>query len=464
MDTAASLSERMVEEACDGYDSTHPLELVLLSVQVLGATLVQYTDILFAKNYWPVGRLLTTRLRPGTKLVDRLLIQAGWHRSQISRLSSNVLLRYYLSFISQDQDSQKHTQCNPEIGVDRHEKEIPIRPSHVFSSCNCYDIKVASQTLEHIIKTERIPLLSFSPEIMGEAALQVIGVTMTEIPEYFAISHIRVNGLGNSISNSLPLCQLERIQRLAAGLSKANGSPVLFWIDTLCIPLEAKLKKQALSHAREIFRNASAVLVLEPSLSSRIAGDAQECLLRIKYSPWTKRLWTIQEGALAREVYFEFKDSLPSLNSLITQYNRIPKVQQLLSCRTDHHQFSQRNEELLALLDIDLKHAYRAIAGDEYDKQRLRMMMRLGYLVFPQMCYFGEDDELKRGEIVMEALKSIYGELELSRQGQDSRILDQVSKDNIRRRLNLMEKTDLDQITAQPWNLEEAHQLDLLSH
>lgn len=39
-------------------------------------------------------------------------------------------------------------------------------------------------------------------------------------------------------------------------------------------------------------------------------------LVRIFISSWMRRLWTLQEGALAKSLYFQFKDEARSLNEL----------------------------------------------------------------------------------------------------------------------------------------------------
>jgi len=63
---------------------------------------------------------------------------------------------------------------------------------------------------------------------------------------YVAISHVWSDGLGNAIANTLPWCQLQRIQGLVDALyqdTAGNQHPVPFWMDTLCVPVEQHFER-----------------------------------------------------------------------------------------------------------------------------------------------------------------------------------------------------------------------------
>jgi hypothetical protein len=92
--------------------------------------------------------------------------------------------------------------------------------------------------------------------------------------------------------------------------------PVRFWMDTLCVPVREEhrhLRGRSIRLMRKIYQSASSVLVLDSrvqqlSLSSGIAERA----MRIYLCNWTHRLWTFQEGMLARKLYFQFSDHAQS--------------------------------------------------------------------------------------------------------------------------------------------------------
>ncbi|KAL4913025.1 hypothetical protein BDW62DRAFT_220917 [Aspergillus aurantiobrunneus] len=117
-------------------------------------------------------------------------------------------------------------------------------------------------------------------------------------PDYVAISHVWADGKGNPKANSLPECQLDRIQRLVekviwegrkeVPLNPNHSDGVGFWMDTLCIPVEDEdLNDKAIAAMRHVYSHAKVVLVLDD---------------------WLKRLWTHQEGFLPKAVWFQFAD------------------------------------------------------------------------------------------------------------------------------------------------------------
>lgn len=70
------------------------------------------------------------------------------------------------------------------------------------------------------------------------------------------------------------------------------------------------IQNMAIARVKETYGQASAVLVLEKSLLLLpVRGVADiEVLSRILCSKWNSRLWTYQEGFLAKRLYFQFAD------------------------------------------------------------------------------------------------------------------------------------------------------------
>jgi hypothetical protein len=68
---------------------------------------------------------------------------------------------------------------------------------------------------------------------------------------------------------------------------------------------------------RETYENAAAVLVLDAWLTSCAIADLSpdEVLMRIFQTTWNRRLWTYQEGALAKLLFFQFKDGVVEIDS-----------------------------------------------------------------------------------------------------------------------------------------------------
>jgi len=121
--------------------------------------------------------------------------------------------------------------------------------------------------------------------------------------------------MGNPHKNSLPRCQLVRLQRLVNNLAADIGCcqfPIRFWIDTLCIPVAKHLKEYrvlSILRMKSIYWSSAAVLVVESLLGGVHWADTEyEKSLRIYFSTWNKRLWTFQEGFLAPKLMLQFAD------------------------------------------------------------------------------------------------------------------------------------------------------------
>ncbi|KKY15356.1 putative het domain-containing protein [Phaeomoniella chlamydospora] len=89
------------------------------------------------------------------------------------------------------------------------------------------------------------------------------------------------------------------------------GDEVVIWLDTLCIPLEKRSRRAAISKMRDIFANAEKVLVLDNEMQG-VSGAAsyEENLMRINFSGWMSRGWTLEEAAVGPVLLFQFQDGV----------------------------------------------------------------------------------------------------------------------------------------------------------
>lgn len=105
------------------------------------------------------------------------------------------------------------------------------------------------------------------------------------------------------------------ISNLAAAVGRESGSAgdgkSLIWLDTLCCPVQPEeAYKRALVQVRRTYEQATHVLVLDTSLQpydNRSLGEVEKCT-RIPTSRWMRRLWTLQEGSFAKQLWFQFQD------------------------------------------------------------------------------------------------------------------------------------------------------------
>lgn len=170
---------------------------------------------------------------------------------------------------------------------------------------------------------------------------------------YVALSHVWADGLGNVTSNELPACRLPFIQRMLwqcnypmhlypgnpmedgpqgyigyvaregkfRSFSALRQAPIpAFWIDTFGIPRDdVGSKRSAIRMMSRTYSEAEKVLVLDGrcvglAAGARTPGDhieirpAEEILALIITSSWMRRLWTLQEGLLAKQLLMMFSE------------------------------------------------------------------------------------------------------------------------------------------------------------
>ncbi|KAJ5591438.1 hypothetical protein N7450_005410 [Penicillium hetheringtonii] len=207
--------------------------------------------------------------------------------------------------------------CNPFVCGLNKLSDQDYATKHARGCSGCYNIQADSQILCSILRKQKVPLIYF------DKAGSICLVEKEPEMSYIAISHVWSDGLGNPHANALPYCQIDRLNGFVRNL-KCNGCPnLLFWIDTICVPPDsASLKDEqdsAMGLMREVYEQATAVLVLDSWLYGSTALDKWpvENLMRIFSSRWTSRLWTYQEGVLAKSLYFQFRDSSVELETEI---------------------------------------------------------------------------------------------------------------------------------------------------
>lgn len=182
---------------------------------------------------------------------------------------------------------------------------------------------------------------------------------------FVAISHVWSDGLGNVKNNTLPTCRIPFLRRaiwqtnapieLYPGkeldpsqsqalaeyskqyyemldrqdLIRLHRDPIpLFWLDTFCVPRNSPLKKEALRKMGYTYRAASKVLVLDGTMGGFAMGgygngthcgprSYSECLAWILAAPWMRRLWTLQEGLMARKLLVMFSEGPVDVRNLV---------------------------------------------------------------------------------------------------------------------------------------------------
>jgi hypothetical protein len=302
-----------------GDSSTSVYQLILLSIAILGDTLTScFLDVYHLDCIsWPKPILLQNRL-----------LEANWCPSEIVKIertaSCALSCLYYLSFLDRRHISKSHRLCTRDH-CEIEQLKRTYSTSHWKDDCHCSETFLLGNSefsvLGGLYPEGDTPIINVLPDTEpGKLQLLVRSSKKFPIP-YVAISHVWSDGLGNPRRNSLPDCQLVRLQNMVDELYEPSFRPVPFWIDTILVPVEEGMKKLALLEMRRIYEDADKVLVVDSTLEAASSlASPEECLMRVRCSNWVTRLWTLQEGYLAKELVFQFRDRAVSSNSLMVRY------------------------------------------------------------------------------------------------------------------------------------------------
>lgn len=247
----------------------------------------------------------------------------GWCPSDIKRAESKFLTVQALHLIrmmDKSRPKRNHSSCTDETCKFYQINSGTYQVGHEEPDCLCEELVVNAHELEEILhKGDCVPLLRLTGDLQQ---LEVELVTSDVHSTYTAISHVWADGLGNPHANSLHRCKLYKLRKLVSDIHDpdSNGSdPPLIWLDTLCCPaMDGRGKEKALQKIRLVYERAAHVLVLDAGLTAYSSKEQElhEQALRIFTSGWMRRLWTLQEGALARSLYFQFSDAAISFPDL----------------------------------------------------------------------------------------------------------------------------------------------------
>ncbi|KAL4868709.1 hypothetical protein BDV12DRAFT_169262 [Aspergillus spectabilis] len=258
----------------------------------------------------------------------------GWCPSEIAMVGETFTTAsaYYTSQLGPPPSATErdHFNCTRAICEARQLDEDTYRTAHTTADCDCQHHGPVIEEITSIIESGGIPLLSITPT-KKEPFLKVSVEKYTEGKRYIAFSHVWSDGLGNPTHNTLPHCQLLRIQslldELVSGMrsvdlvnrlafrelwkKKFHGPSLLFWMDTMCIPVAEEykpLRTKAIKSMKAVYERAFRVLVLDADIQTFPSTDYTQAFMRIRLSAWMRRLWTLNEGVLANNLCVRFAD------------------------------------------------------------------------------------------------------------------------------------------------------------
>lgn len=269
----------------------------------------------------------------------RNLVKTGYCPRMLAQMSASYAMAGYYAGLLRLQDGRDHDLCTVEhcnaLTID--EKTYRIRGCGISCSCRhvgCFDRSSDHQerkhllwrqelprTLQGMLKNGKIPLVDLDLPISATSPAGLPLVPYTPSTKYIAVSHVWADGLGNPFENALPVCQLRFLLKCIKAAIKDHNleSSGLVWMDTLCVPVRPeKSRKAAIVAMRKTYESAEAVIVLDKGLLSvNVPSLAEEIFFRIAYSDWMTRVWTYQEGVLAKLIFFQFADRSIDLDELL---------------------------------------------------------------------------------------------------------------------------------------------------
>ena len=299
----------------ESYQVSLPLPIEM-SIILLEETL----DLASRKAYGIDLRLGLVNVALSPSLITNLK-STGWCPSEVSLITRSYddIALVFASQVERHRTKANHSECSTTKCRAFNMVTSNYRTQHTIDCKNCSDVAIIREELAFTLRQALVPRVCLRTSGKGDASKPT--VTIEDSGPYIAISHVWSDGLGNTVANALPSCQLLRLRRLALGVSvKFCDDVPAIWIDTLLVPVEkGREKRMALSQLYNYYQRADNILVLDSDLlkASRECSE-EELLTRIYFSTWMRRLWTLEEGILSRDkLVFQFRDGPVPMNSLI---------------------------------------------------------------------------------------------------------------------------------------------------
>ena len=84
-----------------------------------------------------------------------------------------------------------------------------------------------------------------------------------------------------------------------------------FWVDSLSVPGQPDLRNEAIVLMSATYAAAAAVLVVDASMMHLSTTDSMVQQLMVLYvSAWARRMWTLPEVLLSRQLFFRLSDEI----------------------------------------------------------------------------------------------------------------------------------------------------------
>ena len=144
------------------------------------------------------------------------MLANGWCAHQVKHLSKIHTNESFSALSTLQRSAQRLVDHNPCLNhtacVAFNADMATYSTKHVDPGCTCRMVPTPYQRLISTIRRGDIPLLSIEGNPDSDSTYELKVHARSRNSKYIAISHVWFDGLGNPNENSLPLCQLKRLE------------------------------------------------------------------------------------------------------------------------------------------------------------------------------------------------------------------------------------------------------------
>ncbi|KAJ5611493.1 hypothetical protein N7528_008598 [Penicillium herquei] len=265
------------------------------------------------------------------------LLSQGWCPSMYQTLGkisgSLTLVEYACVFPATDFLVERHEKCTEETCIAYNMDVENAKAKHREPDCKCPSVGPSLSKIINTTSGDTFPVIDMrfllaaskpnTPHFQRELLKQAAVSKYQDGMKFVAISHVWSDGLMGTSETGLPACQIEHLANLAytaatiSAQSDTYQGPWYLWIDAMCIPADSRVRKLAITKMRQVYSNAALTIVLDEGLyRSPDYSNPYTTIFRLMTCVWSRRLWTLQELVLSKNVYIRFSVGLSKLSSL----------------------------------------------------------------------------------------------------------------------------------------------------
>ncbi|KAK2616629.1 hypothetical protein QQS21_000452 [Conoideocrella luteorostrata] len=303
---------------CSDSQAFFKVKSLLLSVEPAMSALHEAVATFVRVNLPSGTRSFNLSGSPLPKTYSESLIRKGWCRFIVAN-AEKALTAAFMRFLDTAGfvgTTSGHEHCVAHACYRNNIDTANYAPQHWVNGCQCDFIKPDLAAVLHILDRGQIPVVRLSDHGLS---LDLGALDPDEKADYAAFSHVWADGLGSTTDAGLPTCQVQRLHKLA----KKRTGEGYFWIDALCVPKQQPQRTEAIKLMMQTYENATGVILLDRGLRSLSMGNSDlEVGWSLVASSWFGRLWTYQEGFVARWVDMDVSDGMIDLDALVQRLYR----------------------------------------------------------------------------------------------------------------------------------------------